>query len=105
MGRADRTGFWLCHRTSGLNGYVRTYRCIAAFMRGNPYAALHGCDPGVSEDLVECGRGLAVPIPDEVLHPVSGIFEVHHEVASKLGHPGSGRVAGRVENAHAAAGV
>jgi hypothetical protein len=62
-------------------------------------------DIGTSEDGVECGGELTVPVTDQEPEPIGAIAEVHQQVAGLLGHPGPGRVGGDPGDVRAAAAV
>ena len=50
----------------------------------HPHAAAYDLDTSVGKHLVEQVRVLAVPIPNQVLHPTAGVLQVHHEDAGGI---------------------
>jgi hypothetical protein len=62
-------------------------------------------DARVSQDLVEQGWELRVPIPDEMPDDDSGVFQVHDQVAGSLGDPRRGRMRGSAKDPHATGGL
>src|SRR4051794_20816677 len=64
----------------------------------------HGVDPGAGQGGVERRGELAGAVADEEPEGGGAVVEVHQEVAGLLGGPRSGRVAGRPEDVHVAAG-
>jgi hypothetical protein len=52
------------------------------------------------EDLVKCGRELAVAVADQELDAARALAEVHEQVTSLLGGPGPGRVDGDTQDMH-----
>jgi hypothetical protein len=48
---------------------------------------VHGPDPGIGEDRVECGGEVRATVTDHELHPLCLFAEVHDQVAGLLGGP------------------
>src|SRR6476469_3961363 len=61
---------------------------------GRSYRGADDPQVGASEDGVERGGELAVPIADQEPEPIAAIAEVHQQVAGLLGDPGAGGVGG-----------
>ena len=82
-----------------------TKRSAIPFGPGCPDGRLDDPDVDGGEHRVERGGELGVAVPDEKPKTLSGVVEVHAEVAGLLGQPGAGRVAGDTQDVHAAGGV
>ena len=69
------------------------------------YRGADDADIGASEDGVERGGELAVPVADQEPELVGAVAEVHEQVAGLLGDPGLGGVGGDPGEVHAATAV
>jgi hypothetical protein len=70
-----------------------------------PYRCLDDADVGSGKHRVERGAELGVAVPDKEPDAVSGVVEVHEQIAGLLGEPGAGGAGGDPEDVYAAGGV